>query len=67
MVSFQTITLPIFMALGQGFYNSCNTKIVPFNIERLLHPIAIAYWFAGSPLITCLHVIIPERDRGWDG
>ena len=28
-------------------------------------------WFVGfsegSPPITCLHVIIPKRDRGWDG
>jgi len=48
MLSFQTMTLPVFASLFAFLYNKTNTKIVPGNIERYLHPITLAYWFCGD-------------------
>jgi hypothetical protein len=52
MVSFQTLTLPVFKDFASLFYvvgaEGSNVKIVNEHMARLLHPIALAYWFAGD-------------------
>lgn len=47
MLSLQSMTLPIFNSLRQAFYIN-KTKVVTQAIADLLHPIALAYWFAGD-------------------
>lgn len=48
MVSFQTLTLPVFRESFDFLYDLNNKKIVTGEIERYLHPIALAYWFCGD-------------------
>jgi hypothetical protein len=43
MISFQTLTLPIFMNSFSFFYDEDRKKVIPINIERYLHPIVLAY------------------------
>ena len=59
MVFFQTISLPVFNQFIPLFYTPCggagtpaqpnaNKKLVTDGLVKKLHPITIAYWFAGD-------------------
>jgi hypothetical protein len=50
-VLFSTLPLRNLQHFHETFYNRLDRvgeKEMPFNIKRLLHPIAIAYWFMGG-------------------
>lgn len=44
-IKFQTLSLPCFNVYRELFYNSEGKKILPNNIEQLLTPKGLAYWF----------------------
>lgn len=44
-IKFQTLSLPCFNIYRDLFYNSKGKKILPNNIEQLLTPKGLAYWF----------------------
>ena len=44
-VQFATLSLPCFNFYKNLFYDSNNIKIVPLNIDKLLTPRGLAYWF----------------------
>ena len=58
-IKFQTLSLPCFNIYKELFYNSNGKKILPVNIEQLLTPKGLAYWFmddgykSGKGLYIC--------------
>lgn len=44
-VKFQTFGLPCFNVYKNLFYDLNGKKVIPSNIEKLLTPVGLAYWF----------------------
>ena len=58
-IKFQTLSLSCFNIYRELFYNLKGTKILPVNIEQLITPKGLAYWFmddgykSGKGLYIC--------------